>query len=98
MNTTKVLVIGIVFLLVGLILCFLAYKAKSTKAAHMIFNIIGSVTSVMGLMAIVMHSSITKLAIEIAGLIYLVFLIVIMSIFNFMIKGLNKDERDDTQR
>jgi len=98
MNTTLVIIAGIAFLIVGIALCAVSYIFKQPKSASKLFFIVGAITAVMGLMALVLHNEITKLVIQLAGLIYLVLLIIAMSIFTAMTKGITQDETDHTQR
>ena len=97
MNILHIIIAGALFLASGITFCVLSVVLKGPKPASKLFMTVGALTAVLGLMIIVMRSELTKLVIEVAGLIYLVLLIVSMAIFSAMVKG-PKDERDDSQR
>lgn len=102
MNTTLVLISGIVFMLVGLVFCAIAFylktpkfteKAPIGKTAGFIFYIIGALTFVMGMLAVIFHAEASKAMIEFGFLVYLVILTIILFIFVSLLKDTNKNER-----
>ncbi len=97
MNTTILIIACIAFIIVGAILSTLSFIFKEPKSASRLFLIVGSITLVMGIMGLIMHSELTKAAVQLAGLIYLVLLIIAMVIFTTMTKG-TYNETDSSQR
>lgn len=98
MKTTSIIAGGIVFILVGLafvgVAVYLSRSAASnkssvSKAGSVIFYVIGAMTLVMGLLALVFGSQLTKSMVQIGCFIYLVALVVLFAVFCSMLKVKN---------
>ena len=98
MKTSFIIAGGIVFVLVGLLFCaaavYLSKSAASKKSAiskpgSVVFYIIGAMTLVMGLLALVFGSQLTKSMVQIGCFIYLVALVVLFAVFCSMLKVKN---------
>lgn len=96
MNTTVILILGIVFILVGLLFCALSFvikaqsdndskKALLGKVGGTVFFIIGFITIVVGICGVAFHKEATRTAIQTVALAYTFILMVIMFIFTLMI-------------
>ena len=99
MNAALIICLGITFIAIGIIFCAIAMylaspnvskKATISKPSSIIFYIIGALTAVSGVLALIFRSIITKTALQITSLIYLVALIILLSIFTYMLKGIDK--------
>ena len=99
MSFTVKIILGIVFLIVGLAFCAIAMylgrpesvkKAPIYKPSSVIFYLIGALTFAVGLVMLIFSKELTKAGIQICALIYLLVLTVIFSIFTYMIKGIDK--------
>ena len=98
MNTvslSNIIPIAIVFLVAGIIFCIIAMylgrpssvqKAPISKPCSIIFYIIGALTVVNGIMALIFKDILTKHALQIAALLYLAAITVLLSVFSFLIK------------
>lgn len=89
---------GIIFILVGLAFCGAAVylskgsaarKSSISKPGSVVFYIIGAMTLVMGVMALVFGSQLTKSMVRVACFIYLVALVVLFAVFCSMLKVKN---------
>ncbi|MBO4319906.1 MAG: hypothetical protein J5857_05500 [Treponema sp.] len=98
MKTTSIIAGGIVFILVGLAFCGAAVylsknsaskKSPISKPGSVIFYIIGAMTLVMGVLALVFGSELTKSMVRLACFIYLVALVVLFAVFCSMLKVKN---------
>ena len=96
MQKGYIIALGIAFIAAGAFFCLIALylsrpesvkKAAISKPSSIIFYIIGALTLVMGLLALIFLSSLTKSAVQIGSLLYLVLLTVLFAIFTFMLKG-----------
>ncbi len=96
MNPLKLLFAGIVFLIVGAVFFALAVWLRQPKTAEQspmlsrvagsVFSIIGSVTCMGGLLSIFFRNDVSKMAVQIFFLLYLVFLTIMCFIFVTQIK------------
>ena len=99
MTFTVKIVLGIVFLIVGLTFCGVAMflgrpesvkKTPLYKPSSVIFYLIGALTFAVGLVMLIFSRELTKAGVQICALVYLALLTVIFSIFTHMIKDMNK--------
>ena len=102
MNTTLVLASGFVFMVMGTMFCGVAFYLKSPKflekapigkIAGTIFYIIGALTFVTGMLAVIFYKDVEKSFIQAGFLAYLIFLTIILFIFVSLLKDTNRHER-----
>ncbi len=91
----KIILFGIVFIIIGLIACGVAFylgrpesvkKTPIAKPSSIIFYIIGALTFVTGLLFLIFSKNLTKKAFQIFVLIYLGGLTVLLCIYTALIK------------
>ena len=87
MNTIVILILGIVFILVGILFCALSFfiKAQSGSVGSTVFFIVGFITIIVGICGVVFHKEATRTAIQTVALAYTFILMVTMFIFTLMI-------------
>ena len=94
MNGSFLIAIGIVFIVVGLIFCAIAFflnlpssvqKASISKPAGIIFYIIGAVTLIIGILDLLFKDSITRTAMQGFALAYLVVITIMFSLFTALV-------------
>lgn len=92
----KIIFFGIIFLIVGLIFCGVAFylgrsesvkKTPIAKPCSFIFYIIGALTFAIGLLFLVLSSEFTKKAFQLTVIIYLACITILLFIFTRLIKG-----------
>lgn len=96
MNAHTALAAGIAFIAAGLLFCAAALYLKSRKAAETspvsgvagtIFYLIGALTGVTGMLAVLFRNEAPALAIKAGFLVYLVLLTIILVVFINMLKA-----------
>ena len=99
MSFTVKIILGIIFIVMGLAFCGVAMylgrpesvkKASIYKPSSVIFYSIGALTFAVGLVILIFAREISKSGIQLCALIYLALLTVIFSVFTHMIKGIDK--------
>lgn len=94
---------GIVFVAAGILFCAVAFflslpksveKAAVSGPAGKIFYIIGALTFVSGILALIFKDSVSRLAAEFFAVAYLAALTVLISVFSFMLKTERPDAKD----
>ena len=97
MKTSLIVAIGIIFIAVGLLFSALALrigrpesveKAPISKPCSKIFDIIGSLTLILGILDLVFFRSITKSVLQGAALVYLIAVTILFIVFSSMIGAL----------
>ncbi len=105
MNPSRILLGAIAFMIAGIAFCSVAFylkrpesvkKAPLSATAGTIFYIIGALTFITGLMALLFRNEVSKTVIEVFFLIYLIALTVIFFVFYSMMntKKPNKDSEN----
>ncbi len=95
MNPSLLLACGIAFVVVGILFAAAGFylklpasvqKAPISAVAGIIFYIIGAMTVIAGILALVFHSGATKTAVELVLLIYLAAVTILLIIFTLLVK------------
>lgn len=95
MQKGYIIALAVAFMVVGAFFCAIAAflsrpesvkKAAVSKPSSIIFFMLGALTIVFGLLALLFCGSLTKAALQIGALLYLVLLTILSAVFTCMLK------------
>lgn len=101
----KTILFGIVFILMGLVSCGIAFylgrpesikKAPISKPSSKIFYLIGALTFALGLILIIFANDFTKKAFQLSVIIYLACLTILLFVYTRLIKRSSKNETNNS--
>ncbi len=109
MNTTFVLGVGIIFIVVAVIFSAIAFflslpssveKAAISRPAGIIFYVIGALTFVIGILTLMFRKEMTRNLMEGFALVYLVVITILFAMFTALVgkKNGKENERDSASR
>lgn len=101
----RIIIFGILFLIVGLAACAVAFylgrpesvkKSSIAKASSKIFYVIGALTFITGLMLLIFSNEMTKKAFQLIIIFYLFCVTVLLFIYTKLIKNGEKNETNNS--